>query len=159
MPIGLTVATQSIFEAFLSNETTKALLHGHSFTGNPLSCAAICASLDLFEDQSTLSAIQKISESHQRFIDIHGNNPVFRSAKFMGTILSLEVEVGEGSSYFSEMRSEAYQFFLENELLIRPLGNVIFINPPYCVTSQELDYVYLKVMEFVISFNSRLNNQ
>lgn len=159
MPIGLTVATQSIFEAFLSNETTKALLHGHSFTGNPLSCAAICASLDLFEDQSTLSAIQKISESHQRFIDIHGNNPVFRSAKFMGTILSLEVEVGEGSSYFSEMRSEAYQFFLENELLIRPLGNVIFINPPYCITSQELDYVYLKVMEFVISFNSRLNNQ
>jgi adenosylmethionine-8-amino-7-oxononanoate aminotransferase len=159
MPIGLTVATQSIFEAFLSDETIKALLHGHSFTGNPLSCAAICASLDLFEDQATLNAIEKISESHLRFIEEHGNNPVFRSAKSIGTILSLEVEVGEDSSYFSEIRSEAYQFFLENELLIRPLGNVIFINPPYCVTPRELDYVYLKVMEFVKSFNSRLNKR
>jgi adenosylmethionine-8-amino-7-oxononanoate aminotransferase len=113
--------------------------------------------LDLFEDQLTLDAIEKISKSHQRFIDEYGNNPVFRSAKSIGTILSLEVEVGEGSSYFSDMRLQAYQFFLENELLIRPLGNVIFINPPYCITPQELEYVYLKVLEFVTDF-SRVRN-
>lgn len=149
MPVGLTVATQEIFDAFLSEETTKALLHGHSFTGNPLSCAAICASLDLFEQKETQDAIEMISKSHQNFIDKHKENPIFRKVKSLGTILSMEIETGKESSYFTSIRTEAYNFFLENALLIRPLGNVIFINPPYCITQDELNYAYEKVMEFL----------
>mgnify|MGYP000384696779 CR=1 FL=1 len=149
MPVGLTVTTQQIFDAFLSEDTSKALLHGHSFTGNPLSCAAICASLDLFEQEETINSIKRISASHKKFLKDNDTNPIFKKAKSLGTILSLEIEVGEESSYFSAIRVEAYNFFLENGLLMRPLGNVIFINPPYCVTQDELDYAYEKVMEFL----------
>ncbi|MDG1915245.1 MAG: adenosylmethionine--8-amino-7-oxononanoate transaminase [Crocinitomix sp.] len=153
MPVGLTVTTQEIFNAFLSDDTSKALLHGHSFTGNPLSCAAICASLDLFEHEETLQSIARIADAHQGFLKAHGSNPVFKKAKALGTILSLEVEVGEESSYFSDLRLKAYNFFLENNLLMRPLGNVIFINPPYCTTNEELNHAYEKVMEFLTKRN------
>ncbi len=149
MPVGLTVTTQEIFDAFLSEDTSKALLHGHSFTGNPLSCAAICASSDLFERKETIDAIASICKGHQDFLKKHGDNPVFKSAKALGTILSLEVEVGEESSYFSSIRTEAYNYFLEHGLLMRPLGNVIFINPPYCTTPEELSFIYEKVMDFL----------
>ncbi len=149
MPVGLTVTTQQIFEAFLSEDTSKALLHGHSFTGNPLSCAAICASLDLFEKEVTLKGIDRISAAHQEFLAKHGKNPIFKKAKALGTILSLEVEVGEESSYFSALRLEAYNYFLAHNLLMRPLGNVIFINPPYCTTNEELTHAYDTVMKFL----------
>ncbi len=153
MPVGLTATTQTIFDAFLSEETTKALLHGHSFTGNPLSCAAICASLDLFEEEDTMRGINRIVKGHQDFIKKHQNNTIFKTIKAQGTILSLEVNVGENSSYFSAIRTEAYNFFLENELLIRPLGNVIFINPPYCISKEELALIYEKVMLFLDRFS------
>jgi len=67
----------------------------------------------------------------------------------MGTILSLEIEIGEESGYFSSIRTEAYQYFLENEILLRPLGNVIFFNPPYCINQEELDMVYSHIMRFL----------
>jgi adenosylmethionine---8-amino-7-oxononanoate aminotransferase len=149
MPIGLTVTTSEIFDAFLGEDTSTALLHGHSFTANPLSCSAVCASLDLFEKPETESGIQRIVAGHKNFLDTHGDNPNFKSAKQMGTILSLEIEIGEESGYFSSIRTEAYQYFLENEILLRPLGNVIFFNPPYCINQEELDMVYSHIMRFL----------
>lgn len=149
MAVGLTVTTQAMFDAFLGEETTKALLHGHSFTANPIACSAICASLDLFEQGDSLKGVERIVEGHKQFRAQHGNNPIFKSVKQMGTILSMEIEVGEESSYFSSIRTEAYDYFLKNELLIRPLGNVIFVNPPYCVTDEELEYIYSHIVQFL----------
>ncbi|MDA7804114.1 adenosylmethionine--8-amino-7-oxononanoate transaminase [Crocinitomix sp.] len=151
MPVGLTVASQDIFDAFLSDDTSKALLHGHSFTGNPLSCAAICASLDLFEQETVLESIKRISTAHAAFIAEFGHDPIFKSAKSLGTILSLEIELGEESTYFSSIREKAYNYFLENQILLRPLGNVIFFNPPYCTTEAELKMVYEHIMKFLRS--------
>jgi adenosylmethionine-8-amino-7-oxononanoate aminotransferase len=149
LPIGLTVATQAIFDAFLSPETTKALLHGHSFTGNPMACAAICASLDLFEQGDAIRTVDLLTKKHLAFIDKYADHDLIKSVKSRGTILSIEVEIGEGSTYFTSIRERAYQFFLKNELFIRPLGNVIFINPPYCISEEQIDYIYEKVIEFL----------
>lgn len=149
LPIGMTVTKQHIYEAFLSEETTKALLHGHSFTGNALACAAISASLDLFEKPETLAAIQRISAAHASFITSELDNKSFKSLKSLGTILSLEIEVGELSSYFSAIREKAYNHFLKDGILIRPLGNIIFVNPPYCITEDELNKVYDSIRAFV----------
>lgn len=149
MPVGITVATQQIFDAFLAEDTTKALLHGHSFTGNPLSCAAICASLDLFEDENTQKGIEQIAQMHLSFVRENKDHSQLKSIKSLGTILSMEIKVGEESSYFSDIRTKAYNYFLANELLIRPLGNVIFINPPYCTTSKELETCYQTVLQFL----------
>lgn len=149
LPIGLTVATQSIFDAFLSTDTTKALLHGHSFTANPISCAAVCANLDLFEDDEILSNIQNIIDLHENFKLKMSNHPNITNARQKGTIVALEVKVGEGSSYFSSLKDDAYAYFTAHELLIRPLGNVIFLNPPYCITKSELEKAYQTIEDFL----------
>jgi adenosylmethionine-8-amino-7-oxononanoate aminotransferase len=142
LPLGLTVATNEIYDAFLSEDKSKALLHGHSFTGNALSCAAACASLDLFEKESTWENIKRIEQANLAYQASIVNNKAVFETRVLGTILAIELETGEGNTYFSNIRDKAYNFFLEQGLLIRPLGNVIFINPPYCISNEQLASIY-----------------
>lgn len=149
LPLGLTVATQQIFDAFLSDEKTKALLHGHSFTANALSCALACANLDLIEDAGFFENIERISKAHLAFnkrIKFHHKLKDVRQA---GTIIAIEIQDKRDSSYFSEIRDKAYEFFLTKGILLRPLGNVIFINPPYCITNDELEHIYKSIELFL----------
>jgi len=149
LPLGLTVTTQKIYDAFLSPERVKAFLHGHSFTGNPLACAAACASLDIFEQESTWKKVKLITSKNKEFGSKMENHPSIEDIRIMGTILALELKTGEGNTYFSDKRDEAYRFFLSKGLMMRPLGNVIFINPPYSITMEELEYVYEVIEEFI----------
>jgi adenosylmethionine-8-amino-7-oxononanoate aminotransferase len=149
LPLGLTVATQEIFNAFLSDEKRKAFLHGHSFTGNPLACAAACASIDLMESQKTWESIERISSRNQQFLQEIRNHSTVKDARCLGTILAIEINVSSESSYFNSMRDEAYHFFLENGLWIRPLGNVIFVNPPYCLTHSEQNRIFAILKSFL----------
>ncbi len=151
LPLGLTVASDKIYNAFLSEDKTKALLHGHSFTGNALACAAACASIELFEEKSTWLNIQKLVDSNNSFKNTIEKHKQVSEVRQCGTILAIELNTGEGNTYFSNIRDIAYNYFLENACLIRPLGNVIFINPPYCITSEELDYVYKTITKFLDS--------
>jgi adenosylmethionine-8-amino-7-oxononanoate aminotransferase len=148
LPLGLTVATNDIYEAFLSEDKTKALLHGHSFTGNPLSCAAACASLDLFEQSSTWENIKRISDANASFMN-ELSSSVIDDVRCLGTILAIELNVSGESSYFSSIRDEAYAFFLEHGILLRPLGNILFINPPYCITVVELKKIHEMLQTFI----------
>lgn len=151
LPIGFTVATQSIFNSFLSDDTTKALLHGHSFTANPISCAAVCANLDLLEKKEVLNSINRIIEQHHLFLNQIKTHPLVADVRQTGTILALEVANKNKSTYFSDIKDKAYDFFIEKGLLIRPLGNVIFLNPPYCITTDELKFAYNTITEFLDS--------
>ena len=142
LPLGLTVATEAIYNAFLSPIKTKALLHGHSFTGNALACAVACANIDLIEATSFDESINRISEQHAAFGDSLKDHPKVQEVRQMGTIIAVEIKVSGSSSYFAEIRDIAYQYFISNGLLIRPLGNIVFLNPPYCVTNEELSRMY-----------------
>ena len=149
LPLGLTIATDEIFKAFLSDETSKALLHGHSFTGNALACAAACASLDIFESEETTQKIKQLCSWNTSFLlELEGTASILE-VRQCGTILAIELKTGEGNSYFSSIRDIAYHFFLEKGILLRPLGNVLFINPPYCILEDE--YVLFKkaLLEFL----------
>lgn len=148
LPLGLTVASQKIYDAFWRDEKHKAMLHGHSFTGNPLACAAACASLTLFERESTWENIARICRMNVEFAkEIKGKElPV--SVRNLGTILALEIE-NDKHGYFSTLKEEAYLFFLKNGLLLRPLGNVVFINPPYCLKEEEQQYIFEKIRQFL----------
>ena len=149
LPLGLTVATKAIFNAFLGEEKQKAFLHGHSFTGNPLACAAACASLDLLEEEETWTAIQRISNGHQTFIKEIESSSSIQDIRQLGTILAIELKASEESSYFNSIRDEAYHYFLENGLWIRPLGNVIFVNPPFCLTQAEQNRIFVVIKRFI----------
>jgi adenosylmethionine---8-amino-7-oxononanoate aminotransferase len=148
MPLGLTVATNSIFEAFLSDDKSKALLHGHSFTGNPLACSLACGSLDLIEDPSFFDNIDRISRSHLVFNKKIKSHNKLKDVRQAGTIIAFEIN-DETGNYFSSIRDKSYHYFLENGILLRPLGNVIFINPPYCITNEELKHIYTTLEKFL----------
>ncbi len=149
LPIGITVTTNRLYKAFLSDKFARGFLHGHSFTGNPLSCAAVCASLDLLEKRETTEKIETICRWQTEFRQQFSNHPKLKEVRQTGTILAFEIKIEGDSSYFSSIRDKAYQYFIENGLLIRPLGNVIFVNPPYCISKREMDYTYSKIDEFL----------
>lgn len=150
LPLGLTVATEAIYEAFLHPEKTKALLHGHSFTGNALACAAANASLDLFEQPETWEAIEWLEEQHLGFaVVLKSLAPKVKNIAVCGTIIRFELETGEGNDYFSDIRDKAYRYFLDHGCLIRPLGNVVYLNPPYCISGEELKQCYAVIAGFV----------
>ncbi|MBI3133118.1 MAG: adenosylmethionine--8-amino-7-oxononanoate transaminase [Bacteroidetes bacterium] len=154
LPLGLTVATQQIYDVFLADETVKALLHGHSFTGNALACAAACASLDLLNNPDAKHAVETISKMHAAFVKAQKNNPVFKDVRSCGTILAVELNTGTESSYFTEIRDRAYAFFLERGFLIRPLGNIVFVNPPYCISETELKSLYRVILDFAATLKN-----
>ncbi len=153
LPLGLTVSTQKIYDAFLSDEKANALLHGHSFTGNAISCALACASLDLFEEEKTWESISKITQRNIDFVKKHKNikgiSPM-NGLRSFGTILAIDLQVNDGQNdYFSAISSEITPYFIQKGLLIRPLGNTIFINPPYCLTEAEQNTIFASLLSFL----------
>lgn len=157
LPLGLTVASEAIYEAFLRPEKNKALLHGHSYTGNPLACAAANASLDLFEREETWENVRRIELQHQQFVNQLESYSVVANKAVCGTIVRFEILTGEGNTYFSDIRDRAYRYFLEHNCLIRPLGNIFFLNPPYCITETELNRLYEVMISFIVEISGDNN--
>jgi adenosylmethionine-8-amino-7-oxononanoate aminotransferase len=149
MALGVTSCTQKIYEAFLSDDRLKTFFHGHSYTANPVACAAGNASLDLFEKEGTIEKAVYISKKHQYFADGLVMKPVRVAVRQQGTILAIEVRTGESTSYFNAIRDRAYAYFLEKGILMRPLGNVIYLMPPYCISDTDLAYIYGAIEEFL----------
>ena len=145
LPLALTVCTEQIFNAFLSQDKYKTFFHGHSYTANPLGCAAALASFDLIDAPDFDDRIARIGHQHRAFAARLRPHPRVRAIRCCGTIVALEFETAEGTSYFNSLRDRLYEFFLSKGLLLRPLGNVIYVMPPYCVTAEELEQVYAAI--------------
>jgi len=152
MAMGITAATQKIFDAFLSDDRQKTFFHGHSFTANPIACSAALASLDLFQKQECADAILRIEEGHSlfanRIIGFGGAKQVRR----LGTVIAFEVRSGK-DGYLNNIGSLLTNAALENGIFLRPLGNTIYIMPPYCITDAQLKKVY----EFLIGWMESLS--
>lgn len=146
MPLGVTTCNARIFEAFLSDDKLKTLYHGHSFTANPVACAASLASLDILLSEETLPNIQRITKRHADFaVQIKGH-PKLKDVRQTGTILVMEWETGNDSSYLSGLRNQLYNYFLDRGIIMRPLGNIIYILPPYVISNDDLDYIYQTIL-------------
>ncbi len=149
MPLGVTSCSENIYEAFLSDSSDKVrtFFHGHSYTANPLACAVSIASAELLEKEETQKTILRISQRHITFANEIRGNKRLKNVRCLGTIIAMEFEGEDG--YFSKMRNELYQFFISKGILIRPLGNVIYLVPPYCISDEDLDYIYNAIVEFL----------
>jgi len=145
MALGLTTCSDKIYNAFLSDDKLKTLFHGHSFTANPIAISSALASLDLFLEKSTSENIERIANAHAGFALKIANHPKIKTIRQTGTILAMEWETGSNTSYFSSLRDKLYNYFLDAGIILRPLGNVIYILPPYCIKVEELDYIYSKI--------------
>lgn len=154
MPMGITTSSQQIFDAFLSEDKYKTLFHGHSFTANPLACTAALASMELLLKEETLEKINAISQKHFNFSQVLKNHPKVENVRQTGTIIAWEIKNDEKTSYFNEIGKVLYHEFLKREIIMRPLGNVMYLVPPYCITPEELDFVYRNILEVLDSFSN-----
>ncbi len=145
MALGVTSCKEEIFEAFLSDDKLRTLFHGHSFTANPIACAAALSSLDLLLSATTFNDINRIQERHAGFKKKIEGHPKLKDVRQTGTIIAFEWNTEAGTSYFSSLRDNLYEFFLESGIILRPLGNIIYILPPYCISDEQLDYIYAKI--------------
>lgn len=150
IPMGITTCSQQIFDAFLSEDHSNTLFHGHSYTGNPTGCAAALASLDLFELPETQANVKNIVSLHEQFATELNNSFKHINTRQTGCILA--ISFGDESDYFANMRDALYEFFLDENILMRPLGNVIYILPPFCITQAELSCIYDAIIDACVKF-------
>lgn len=149
LAMGVTSCTEEIEGAFKTPDLKKAFLHGHSYTGNPMACAAALASFRLLNDPECFNDIKRISESHIAFSKRLIGHHLIKDVRCLGTILVLEFKTSNDTSYFSEMRNSLYPFFLSKNILLRPLGNLIYILPPYIISNNQLEEIYSAIEEFL----------
>jgi adenosylmethionine-8-amino-7-oxononanoate aminotransferase len=147
--LGITACNQNIFNAFLSTDRTKTFYHGHSFTANPLACTAGLASLDLLEKTSCRDQIQWISKQHEEFarneLSLIGME-LLVNIRTIGTILAFEINTGR-DEYINEVSATIMGKALTEGIYLRPLGNTVYIMPPYCITPEQLRKIY----QFILS--------
>ncbi len=142
IPMAITTFTQEIFDAFYDDDINKALFHGHTFTGNPTGCAAALASFELLQTQEMQENIIRINKRHLAFQEYIQNHPKVTATRVLGTIFALDVKKENEETYYGTMRTKLYNFFIENGVILRPVGNIVYILPPYIMTDEQLQKVY-----------------
>ena len=148
LPMGVTLCSDRVEGAFRSNNRLHTFYHGHSYTGNALACAAANASLQIFEDEPVFDRIATIAHIHsERLSHIRALHQV-ADTRQIGTVAALELRADD-AGYLSALRPKLYNFFLERGVLLRPLGNVVYVLPPYVIEPEQLHRVYDVIVEAI----------
>jgi len=154
MALGVTMCSQAIFDAFYSDDVMKTFFHGHSYTANPLACAVSNASMDILEQDGfydnvkNIIAIQKDFAKRLQAFETVATKKV-ENIRQSGTILAFDVVTPQKTSYFNEGRDEIYAYFIANGVLLRPLGNTIYIMPPYCINIEQMVKIHATILSFL----------
>ena len=142
IPMAITTFTQNLFDAFYDDDINKALFHGHTFTANPTGCAAALASLVLLQSNEMQANISRVNIRHLDFQERIKSHPKVRTTRVLGVIFALEVKTESTASYYGTLRNKLYDFFIKNGVILRPVGNIVYILPPYIITDEQLQKVY-----------------
>ena len=149
MPLGVTACAQFIYDAFLSDDKMKTFFHGHSYTANPTACSAALASMDLFDKPEVFENIKRIEEQHNLFLQKIKSHKALIEVRHLGTIIAFEIKTKEETYYLNSLAETISEFFIARGIILRPLGNVVYILPPYCISNADLSYIYNAVEEFL----------
>jgi adenosylmethionine-8-amino-7-oxononanoate aminotransferase len=140
LPMGLTVTRTEIFEAFSSERSDKMLFHGHSYTGNSLSCAAALANLHVWQEESPLDKLRAISEAHSRALTRLSQRLPLRNVRVCGTVAAFEIPSPE--QYAGKTSQKIFASCLEQGVFLRPLGPTVYLMPPYCSKLEDLEQAW-----------------
>lgn len=141
MPLAATLTTEAVYAAFLHQDRRQTLFHGHSFTGNPLGCAAALASLQVFADEPVLERIAAIAAQHAARLQRLRHHPRVGDVRQAGTVAALEL-ADAGAGYLADVGPRLQRYCLQQGVLLRPLGPVVYVLPPYCIQRSELDRIW-----------------
>lgn len=149
IPLAVTSATQEIFDAFCDEDVNKALFHGHTYMANPTGCAIALEAIRILQTDETQQNIKRIEQHHKEFVQKLNDNPNVENARTLGVILAFEVKTSGNTSYYGSIRNRLYDFFIEKGIILRPVGNTIYILPPYIVTNAQLQHIYSVIEEAI----------
>jgi adenosylmethionine-8-amino-7-oxononanoate aminotransferase len=149
IPMAITSFTQELFDGFYDDDVNKALFHGHTFTANPTGCAAALAGLDLLQSVEMHDNITRINKLHIAFKAKVENHPRVEHVRVLGVIFALEIKRGGNEEYYGTFRNRLYDFFIANGVILRPVGNIIYVLPPYVITDEMLGIIYDTIEEAI----------
>jgi adenosylmethionine---8-amino-7-oxononanoate aminotransferase len=148
MAMGVTLCGEHVASAFNDGNRSHTFYHGHSYTGNALACAAANANLKIFDDEPVFDRIANIARTTAERLQQFGRMPQVGDTRQIGTIGAIELRADD-AGYLSAMRPKLYNFFLERGVLLRPLGNVVYVLPPYVISPEELHRAYDVIQEAI----------
>ncbi len=149
LPMGATAVRGELFDAFLSDDRRRTFFHGHSFTANPVACAAALSSLALLRDPACAAARARIEAAHRRELAALGAHPRVRGARVLGTVAAFDLADDGGEGYLAPVGRRLAEYALAEGVLLRPLGDACYVLPPYCTTDEELALAYAVVDRFL----------
>lgn len=141
LPLAVTLCRAEIFDAHFSHDRSRTFFHSSSYTANPIACGAAAANLQLWSDPAVLARVASVSAMQEKALAPFRSDGRFRNVRRTGTITALDLAVKDGG-YLAGVGPRLLAFFGDRNLLLRPLGNTIYVMPPYCVTQADLDAIY-----------------
>jgi adenosylmethionine---8-amino-7-oxononanoate aminotransferase len=153
IPLAATLASEDIFQSHYSVDRARAFFHSSSYTANPIACAAALANIEIWRDEPVMARVAALSQLHAKHLKRFDNNPYFINTRSTGTIAALDLCVPT-TGYLADVGPQLRAFFMQRNLLIRPLGNVLYLLPPYCVNEGEMALLYDAIEEAGAMFGS-----
>lgn len=147
LPMGLTTCTQKVFDAFYSEDISKGLFHGHTYSANPPACAAAIAGIELLTSEEIQHDIKRIINSHKEFDKRIANNPKVKNRRQLGVIYAFDLNVE--TERYGNLRNKIFKHFMDEGVFLRPLGNTIYLLPPYVISEEELEKIYQSILSLL----------
>lgn len=154
VPLAVTMAIEPIFQAHYAADRSRMFFHSSSYTANPLACAAAAANLAIWREEPVLDRVARLAAQQRRRLDALATLPGIHNPRALGTIAAVEIGGGEGA-YLSTLGPALMAHFRDRDLLVRPLGNTVYVMPPYCIEDADLDRVYAAIGEAGERFGQR----
>ncbi len=149
IPLSVTSTTEAIYDAFYSDDISKALFHGHTFMANPTGCAIALESLKILQEAPMQANLKRIHAKHQTFASKMDKHPKVARTRTLGVIFALDLEVRNTGEYYGSIRNELYKYYISHGVILRPVYHTIYVLPPYIITDEQLDKVYHIIEESI----------
>ena len=146
LPLAVTLCRAEIFDAHFSRDRSRTFFHSSSYTANPIACAAAKANLDLWNDPVIAAGVAAVAAMQEKALVPFRADERFKNVRRTGTITAMELDARD-SGYLAGIGPKLLDFFATRNLLLRPLGNTIYVMPPYCITQADLDEIYTAIAE------------
>ena len=151
VPLAVTMASEAIWNAHYSRDRSQTFFHSSSYTANPIACAAAAANIAIWREEPVLERVARLAAEQRRLIDQLALVPGVHNARSLGTIAACEIGGGEGA-YLSDLGPKLLAFFRKRDLLVRPLGNTVYVMPPYCIEQAQLERIYEAITQTATAF-------
>ena len=149
LPMAITSCTQDVYDAFYSDDISKGLFHGHTYSANPLACTVAIAGIELLKSKEIQDNIQRVINSHKDFNNRIKNHPKVKSTRQTGIIFALDLNIE--MERYGNLRDKLFSFFMSNGVFLRPLGNTIYILAPYVISEKQLEKVYKTIEDVLVT--------